>query len=134
MKPLPGKLQEKGDVRNASAGQFALHAKVFVIDRKRIFIGSANFDRRSFHLNTEVGLLIDSPELARQVVERFDAIASPANSYVLSLTPQQGRAAALTWRSEEEGRTVVSTVEPGADRMREFKVDLLSLLPLDDLL
>ena len=134
VKPLPGKLQEKGDVRNASAGQFALHAKVFVIDRKRIFIGSANFDRRSFHLNTEVGLLIDSPELARQVVERFDAIASPANSYVLSLTPQQGGAAALTWRSEEEGRTVVSTVEPGADRMREFKVDLLSLLPLDDLL
>jgi len=61
-------------------------------------------------------------------------IAQPANSYVLSLMPQQGGTTALTWRSEEEGRTVTSTVEPGADRMREFKVDLLSLLPLDDLL
>ena len=45
-------------------GQFSLHAKMFVFDRKRMFVGSSNFDMRSFHLNTEVGLIIDSPELA----------------------------------------------------------------------
>jgi putative cardiolipin synthase len=134
VKPLPGKPQAASDLKNASGGQFALHAKVFVIDRKRIFIGSANFDRRSFHLNTEVGLLIDSPELARQVVERFDAITQPANSYVLSLAAEPGTLKRLTWRSEEDGRAVLATVEPGNDRMREFKVDLLSLLPLDELL
>jgi putative cardiolipin synthase len=134
VKPLPGDPQGKSDLKNASAGQFALHAKVFVIDRKRIFIGSANFDRRSFRLNTEVGLLIDSPELARQVVERFDSIARPANSYVLALVANAGGSKELTWRSDEGGRTVVSTAEPGADRMREFKVDILSLLPLDELL
>src|SRR5207248_7967536 len=27
---------------------FALHAKLYVFDRQRVFIGSANFDRRSF--------------------------------------------------------------------------------------
>ena len=35
---------------------------------------------RSLNLNTEIGLMIDSPELARQVVARFDAIAQPANA------------------------------------------------------
>jgi len=135
VKPLQGKPQATGgSLKNISAGQFALHAKVFVFDRKRIFIGSANFDRRSFHLNTEVGLLIDSPELARQVVERFDAIAQPANSYVVTLSGDANPLQRLAWRSEEDGREQVSTLEPGNDRMRDLKVDLLSLLPLDELL
>ena len=66
-----------GTLKSPSSGQFSLHAKAFVFDRKRIFIGSANFDARSLHLNTEIGLMIESPELARQVVARFEAIASP---------------------------------------------------------
>ena len=50
----------------SSYGNFGLHAKLFVFDRKRVFIGSMNFDQRSKHLNTEIGLIIDSPELAQQ--------------------------------------------------------------------
>ena len=42
-------------------GNYSLHAKLFVFDRKRLFIGSMNFDQRSMHLNTEIGLIIDSP-------------------------------------------------------------------------
>ena len=45
-------------------GTYSLHAKMFVFDRKRVFVGSMNFDQRSMHLNTEIGLIIDSPELA----------------------------------------------------------------------
>ena len=86
VKPLPGKPQPRGgSLKTPSSGKFSLHAKAFVFDRKRIFIGSANFDQRSLHLNTEIGLMIESPELARQVVARFDAIAQPANSFVLAL-------------------------------------------------
>jgi len=40
-------------------GNYALHAKLFVFDRQKIFMGSMNFDQRSKHLNTEVGLIID---------------------------------------------------------------------------
>lgn len=134
-KPLPGKPQPRGgELKSPSAGQFALHAKVFVFDRARIFVGSANFDRRSFHLNTEIGLLIDSPELARQVVERFNTIAQPANSYVLALSDGSNPLRRLSWRSVEDGREVVTDIEPGNDRLRDLKADLLSLLPLDDLL
>ena len=38
-----------------------LHAKVFVVDRERLFVGSFNLDPRSARLNTELGVLIDSP-------------------------------------------------------------------------
>jgi len=52
-----------GGPKSPSSGQYALHAKVFILDRQRVFIGSMNFDRRSMHLNTEVGVLIESPDM-----------------------------------------------------------------------
>ncbi|MGA7279015.1 MAG: phospholipase D family protein, partial [Desulfocapsaceae bacterium] len=41
----------------------ALHAKALVIDRDKVFIGSANLDPRSLRLNTEMGLLVYSESL-----------------------------------------------------------------------
>ena len=94
-----------------------------------------NFDRRSLRINTEGGLLIDSPELARQLVDRFDAITSPAKSYHVVLGPADafGRQP-LVWRTEESGRIVDENAEPKGDLTRAIKAELLTLLPLDDLL
>jgi len=115
--------------------KFALHGKVFVFDRKRVFIGSMNFDRRSLRVNTEMGLLINSPELARQVAEHFDALARPANCYVPVLAPPDASGQrALSWRTEENGRSVTLDQEPHGDLLRGLKTDVLSLLPIDDLL
>lgn len=137
-RPVLGKPDTRGSggsLSNPSGGQFALHAKVFVLDRRWVFVGSMNFDRRSLRLNTELGVLIDSPELARQVTARFNAIAQPANSYVPSLTTADasGRQT-LIWRTEEGGKLVDLKSEPMGDLMKGVKVDLLTLLPLDDLL
>ena len=133
VKPLPGKPQPRGGMlKSPSSGQFSLHAKAFVFDRKRIFVGSANFDRRSLHLNTEIGLMIDSPELARQVVARFDAIAQPANSFVLALGTAGAGSPKLAWKSVKDGQPIVYDSEPGDDRWREFIVDLYGTLPLED--
>jgi cardiolipin synthase C len=49
-----------------------LHAKTFSIDRQRVFIGSFNFDPRSFHLNTEMGILIESSAVAERIADAFD--------------------------------------------------------------
>jgi len=133
VKPLPGKPTPRGGMLKApSSGQFSLHAKAYVFDRKRIFIGSANLDPRSMHLNTEIGLMIDSPELARQVVARFDAIAQPANSFVLALDKRADGSSKLVWNSVKDGKPIVYDREPGDDRWRELLVDLYGTLPLDD--
>jgi len=46
---------------------FAIHAKTLVIDGKQLYIGTFNLDPRSANLNTEVGVIIDNPELATTV-------------------------------------------------------------------
>ncbi len=136
VRPLPGRPEKGGgSLTSPSSGQFALHAKVFVLDQRYLFIGSMNFDRRSLRLNTEIGLLIDSPELARQVTARFNEIAQPANCYVVALGPADGIGRRpVTWRTEEQGKTIESTTEPTNDALRGIKTDFLTLLPIDDLL
>jgi putative cardiolipin synthase len=60
---------------------FALHAKSMVIDGKVIFIGTFNLDPRSANLNTEVGVLVESPELGRQLTDSIERDILPENSW-----------------------------------------------------
>lgn len=60
---------------------FAIHAKSMVIDNKIVFIGTFNLDPRSANLNTEVGVLVESRELARQVTESIERDMTPGNSW-----------------------------------------------------
>jgi putative cardiolipin synthase len=112
-------------------GNYSLHAKLFVFDRKKLFIGSMNYDQRSKRLNTEVGLLIDSPELAQQTALRFDAMVRPQNSYTLALRPNgSGNGSHLVWQTEENGKAIEYTQEPARSTWQRIKLKLLSLLPL----
>lgn len=45
-----------------------LHAKAAAIDESIVYLGSVNLDPRSDSTNTELEMLADCPELARQVV------------------------------------------------------------------
>ena len=113
------------------SGNYALHAKLFVFDRQRLYIGSMNFDPRSHRLNTEVGLIIDSPELARQTAARFEAIAIPANSYVPTLRGDPtGGPPKLIWRTREDGNDIQYDLEPARSLWERMEVEWFSLLPL----
>jgi putative cardiolipin synthase len=113
-------------------GNYALHAKLFVFDRRKLFVGSMNFDQRSMRLNTEVGLIIDSPELARQTATRFEFMVRPENSYALALRHDSaGGASRLVWRTQERAQMVEYDKEPARDDEQRAKARLLSLLPLD---
>lgn len=130
-----GRSSGGGFSKTGKSGMFALHAKVFVIDRQRVFLGSMNFDRRSLRINTEIGVIIDSPQLAREVARRFDAIVDPSNSYRLALDPNQSAGEpALRWHSADAGEEQVTTSDPGVNAVKRSLIETLSLLPLDDLL
>jgi cardiolipin synthase C len=116
----------------AHYGNYGLHAKLLVFDRKRIFVGSMNFDQRSKHINTEVGLIIDSPELARQTATRFEKMVRPDNVYTLAWresTP--GVPARLVWDTQEDGKAVEYTQEPKRNSWQRFDLKILSWLPVD---
>lgn len=48
-----------------------VHAKAVVIDASTAFVGSANFDQRSFYLNYELTSQVQSADFARQVLDYF---------------------------------------------------------------
>ncbi|MES2103804.1 MAG: phospholipase D family protein [Pseudomonadota bacterium] len=133
IRSLLGNARGSGETTAISRyGNYALHAKLFVFDRQKVFIGSMNFDQRSMHLNTEIGLIIDSPELAQQIAARFEALAQPVNAYVLELRAgDAGQAASLVWHTKEGGKVVDYDVEPARSSWQRTKVNMLSLLPLD---
>lgn len=55
-----------------------LHTKMVVFDRGEVFIGSLNFDPRSELHNTEMGLIIHSPELAREALRLAQGVKRQA--------------------------------------------------------
>jgi putative cardiolipin synthase len=112
-------------------GNYSLHGKLFVLDRKRLFIGSMNFDQRSMVLNTEIGVIIDSPELAQQVAARFEAMAQPANSYMVALRPDGEGNSNLVWRTKEGGKDVEYDKEPARSDWQRIEGHLFMLLPLE---
>jgi cardiolipin synthase C len=112
-------------------GNYSLHAKLFVFDRRKVFMGSMNYDQRSKRINTEVGLIIDSPELAQQTALRFDAMAQPDNSYILALRQRGAEGPAhLSWDTREDGKAVEYSREPARSAWQRLKLKLLSLLPI----
>lgn len=104
----------------------SLHAKVLVVDRRRVFIGSFNFDPRSIRLNTEMGIVVDSPALAGQMSDGMHA-RIPEATYAVGLTPS-GR---LQWLERRGGELIRHRTEPGASRWRRLTSEALSLLPIE---
>ncbi|MGB4812016.1 MAG: phospholipase D family protein [Methylophilaceae bacterium] len=110
----------------------SLHAKTFAVDGSRAFVGSFNFDPRSALLNTELGVVIDSPLLASQIEQAFD-ILIPEKSYRVQIS-DSGK---LQWESSQEGgatQPTVYLVEPGSSWLSRWSMRVLSLLPIEWLL
>ncbi|MFC3607999.1 phospholipase D family protein [Stutzerimonas tarimensis] len=110
----------------------SLHSKAAIIDGERVFIGSLNFDPRSVWWNTEVGILVDSPELAREVHRLSLEGMAPAVSYEVRLREQDG-AQRLVWVAEDDGEVVLLEREPGG-LWRHVNAWMARILGLENLL
>jgi phosphatidylserine/phosphatidylglycerophosphate/cardiolipin synthase-like enzyme len=111
---LSAKRELLGDF-GASLG--ALHAKLVVVDKQHVFMGSMNLDERSAFENTEMGVIIDSAELAAQIGARTDR----QSSYALRLSPEDQ----IQWVADINGQEVVFDHEPEADFWTNLEVELL---------
>jgi putative cardiolipin synthase len=109
-----------------SSSSAGLHAKTFAVDQSRVFVGSFNFDPRSAKLNTEMGLVIDSAKLARELAAEFDA-RIPGAAFQVRLAAD-GR---LQWIERTQGGEKVYDTEPGAGLAKRLGVGVLSVLPIE---
>ncbi|MHC8289956.1 phospholipase D family protein [Pseudomonas sp. XS1P51] len=95
--------------RSYRGSDSSLHSKAIIFDQQKSFIGSFNFDPRSVLWNTEVGVLVDSPEFATYVRELAMQGMAPPLSYEAKL--EQGQ---IVWITEDDGKLHTLTKEPGS--------------------
>lgn len=108
-----------------TGSQSSLHAKTFVVDRQRIFIGSFNFDPRSAALNTEMGFLIESPRIASTLSRSLD------NSRFFYRVVQ-GDDGALNWiETREDGTTIRHAKEPNSTAFERALLRVMGWLPFE---
>jgi putative cardiolipin synthase len=111
------------DTAPVISGFLGLHAKVIVIDRKKVLIGSMNLDPRSRATNTEMGLVIDCEPLAEQLGAALDRDLKPENAWRIALDGSGG----VTWVSGKEVRHEA----PLRDASQHLEETMHRLLPAD---
>jgi phosphatidylserine/phosphatidylglycerophosphate/cardiolipin synthase-like enzyme len=107
----------------------SLHAKALVIDQKTVFIGSMNMDARSARTNSELGLVIRSTEIARQVTSLLDDISADG-SYRLELD----HSGQIVWSSGEPGSESVWHSDPETTRAQRVLLKILAPFAPEELL
>jgi len=107
-----------------------LHAKVAVVDQRSLYIGSMNMDRRSAHCNTEVGLIIDSAELARDVARLLQREQAP-RSYRVQWAAAEQR---IEWVQNQPGGPLVHTSEPDSAWNQNLSVRAMALVINEEML
>ena len=76
-----------------------------VMDKRRMFVGSFNYDQRSLYLNTEIGLVFDQADIAGPAAEKFDKNINKAAFKVELVTSYSGKES-LLWHGIEDGKPV----------------------------
>jgi putative cardiolipin synthase len=127
------KQQRKDKKGSTGSSKASLHAKSFVIDRERIFIGSMNLDPRSVVENTEIGMMIQSTDIAVEMSEWFDQNIDQI-AFRLALEKDKNGDEILVWYRLVDGSDQRFTREPNTGFWRRFGVGFLRLLPIEWLL
>jgi len=128
LKPSATRAEKKLKTEPGSSVQ--LHAKTFALDGARIFVGSFNFDQRSAHLNTEMGLVIESPYLAQRLSSALD-VALPGVAYAVRIA---GDGRCPEWVERTPAGEIVYMEEPQTGAGERAWVQFLRALPIDWLL
>ena len=115
-----------GDQPGAPTDRRALHAKIYVLDNERLFVGSFNWDPRSFNINSEMGIVIESEEF---VTETSNNIQSqlPGIAWKLRLD-DNGK---LEWVDVSGEAEVVYDSPPQSTAGQRFKSEVYGIDALE---
>jgi len=107
-----------------SPGIVTLHSKAVIVDREFLFVGSLNMDPRSIDINSEMGAVIRSPQLASKLADIVMTGLSES-TYRVELD-ENGK---LQWRGLIDGTEVIETSEPLASGWRRFNAFMQKIVP-----
>ena len=128
-----GQQAEGDDPAGGKRARAALHGKLLVFDCRKFFVGSMNLDPRSAFTNTEVGFVVEAPDLTARLCEGLErAIASGA--FRVDLRREPSGATKIEFTGRENGAGVRFSSEPRSGGWRRFTAWFYSLLPIEPLL
>ena len=127
LSPTRTQRNKKLGVFGSSTGR--LHAKTAVVDGDKNFIGSMNLDPRSRTQNTELGLFIESPQLAREMM-RVVKVSREQSAYRVQRAPSGG----LQWHAVDGDTEEVLLDEPESSVWLQLHNLILSPLVPEQLL
>ena len=116
-------MQRELDTPPVESAWVRLHAKAAVLDREHVFIGSFNFSPRSRELNTEMGILVHSPEFGERVASVMEQAMAPENAWRLRLDDKGD----LAWESANG----TLTQQPSQSFWRRVQNGIFGLFPLE---
>lgn len=124
--PNNQEISKKTKVSLKGLSRSSLHAKLMAIDNKQVFIGSFNFDPRSANLNTEIGVIINSPPLANAVHKTMDENLKKY-AYKLVLDSQNN----INWIRATPQGTITFKKEPKMKWWQKAGIKVISWLPIE---
>ena len=107
-----------------------LHAKTAIFDRRTIYLGSMNLDPRSDLHNTELGLFVTSPELARQLLQLAEALKEQGAHQVRFSTDRS----MLEWITGDGKTEEALRVDPDSSFWDRLRLRLIAPLVPEGLL
>jgi putative cardiolipin synthase len=127
LKSVTGDVRHEADSRDTKS---TLHAKCFVLDRERTFIGSLNLDPRSLIQNTEIGLIFDSKQIAQFLAEDFDQQIDKY-AFRLELKQRSDGSEQIIWKGLVNGSQTTFEHDPYTGFWQRFGIGLLGVLPIE---
>ncbi len=127
MKRKAGSTEARQKISVTGSSGASLHTKAMVIDQRWVYVGSMNLDPRSANLNTEMGVLVESAELAGQLRAQFERTIGPELSYKVVVEPDEG----LVWYDHVDGKERRLEREPDASVWRRLSVTLMRAVPIE---
>lgn len=113
---------EAKDNQRTGSSRASLHGKYLGYDLSHIFVGSFNLDARSFALNTEIGVLIESPLYAKLLSDNFDQQAI-IKGYRLVIDDNGD----LEWVTRENGKEIRFDKAPETSFWKRFGTNFMSI-------
>jgi putative cardiolipin synthase len=122
--------QREEKTGTGGSSKASLHAKSFVYDRRQVFIGSMNLDPRAVIHNTEIGVVLTSPEIAQGMGEWFDRNVGKL-AFRLELKRGPDGSETLLWHGTADGTPQTFDVDPYTGFWQRLGIGFLGLLPIE---
>lgn len=121
------KTKASKSLRQSQYAKSGLHSKVYILDRKNIFIGSLNFDPRSVEINTEVGIVYEIPEMAEMIAHEVFDKGITKHAYQLALDDNGD----VIWIENKNDEKIIYHTDPKTSIWRRMVENVYSILPIE---